>query len=65
VVEPRDKIGMILCEGDCVARAYRCGNVAALELRVVTRIGDGKVWLDNSKTPVTRTDRLLVYKPAQ
>lgn len=46
--------------GDRVARAYTSGRSANLELRTVTKIADGKLWLDNSHVPINYPGRLLI-----
>lgn len=56
----RDLQGRILEVGQRVARAYRSGNSAELELRRVSRIEDGKLYLDGSRVPVQTFSNLLI-----
>ena len=45
---------------DKVARAYTSGYAANLQISEVTRIENGKIYLDNSKVGINYPGRLLV-----
>jgi hypothetical protein len=51
--------------GDQVAYAHRVGNTAYLDIRVVTRIEGGKLYLNNSKVAINFPHRLLNVSRAQ
>ena len=56
----QDKFGNELAVGDKVLRAYRSGTIAAMELRTVERIENGKLYLDGAKGSNTYVfDRLV------
>lgn len=58
----KDKLGYAFHVGCKVARAVIRGQGPKLEICEVTRIDDGKVYLDNSKVPIIYTDRLLIIE---
>lgn len=59
---PRDVAGRELKSGQMVARAWRGpqGANGDLEICTVTRVDGTKVWLDDSKSPIKRPDRLAI-----
>lgn len=46
--------------GDRVARAYKGGQAVNIKISVVTRLEDGKLYLDDSKVAVVYPGRLLI-----
>lgn len=59
-MEPHDVVGQAICEGSTVVRAVIRGNSPAMEVCTVTKVENGKVYLDNSPRAVIYTDRLCV-----
>ena len=58
----KDMKGFAFNEGCTVARATLWGKSPRLELCEVTRIEDGKLYLDNSKQPMKYPERLLIVE---
>lgn len=58
-----DMTGAQLRVGQQVAKAHARNNVSWIELQAVTRIENGKVYLDGSKWPLQCPERLLIIKP--
>lgn len=58
--EPIDMLGNKLKVGDSVARPYRSGNSAYMEICEVTRIENGNVYLSGSKVPLNYPGRCLI-----
>lgn len=57
----KDKLGFAFSEGCKVARAVSRGRSSVdLEICTVTRIEDGKLYLDNSKVAIKFPNRLLI-----
>lgn len=57
----KDKLGFAFNEGCKVARAVSRGRSSVdLEICTVTRIEDGKLYLDNSKVAIKFPNRLLI-----
>lgn len=57
----KDKLGFAFNEGCKVARAVSRGRSSVdLEICTVTRIEDGKLYLDNSKVAIKFPSRLLI-----
>lgn len=48
--------------GDYVYKPYTSGRSAYVDLRVVTRIENGKLYLDDSKVPIQCPERLVITK---
>lgn len=46
--------------GQKVARAYRYGNSAKIEIRSVERIENGKLYLSGSRVPIQSLDNLVI-----
>lgn len=57
-----DKLGFAFHVGCEVARAVNYGQSPMIDLCIVTRIEDGKLYLDNSKQPIRYPKRLLIIK---
>lgn len=59
----QDKLGFAFSEGCKVARAVSRGRSSVdLDICTVTRIEDGKVYLDNSKVAIRYPGRLLIIE---
>jgi len=59
----KDKLGFAFNEGCKVARAVSRGRSSVdLDICTVTRIEDGKVYLDNSKVAIRYPGRLLIIE---
>ena len=58
----RDMKGFAFNEGCKVARAVLWGKSPMIEICTVTKINDGKLYLDNSKQPMKFPDRLLIVE---
>lgn len=58
--EPVDLLGVPLAVGDKVARASTLGRSANLTICEITKIQDGKVYLDNSHVALHYPGMLLV-----
>lgn len=58
--DAKDKLGRKFKIGDQVARATSSGRAVNLDICEVTRLEDGKVYLDNSKAHVHFPVRLLI-----
>ena len=58
----KDADSKVLAVGDRVVRAipYNQQGSCTLEVRWVEQIRDGKVYLNGSNTPITRTESLAV-----
>lgn len=56
----KDRMGRELRVGDVVARAVTRGRGADLKVQRVTRIEDGKVYLDNSKVALNYPGRIVI-----
>jgi len=52
--------GMPMKVGDRVARAFTAGRAAMLKIATITRIENGKMYLDDSKVALNYPSRLLV-----
>jgi hypothetical protein len=64
-MHPLDVLGVAINVGDTVVRGIelnKSGSVA-LEVRKVSKVKDGKVWLDSSTTPVKFPERLAIVVP--
>ena len=59
---PVDKLGVELAVGQRVARASTSGRAAVLHIQTVTRVEDGKVYLDNSPVALRVLSKVLVLK---
>lgn len=55
-----DMYGRELIVGDKVAKAATSGRAVNISICEVTRIENGKLYLDNSKVPVVYPGRLLI-----
>jgi len=49
-------------EGDKVVRAVMFGKTPRLDICIVTKIEDNKMYLDDSKQAIRFPDRLLIIK---
>lgn len=58
----KDILGFTFTLGCRVARATIWGNSPRLELCTVTRIENGKLYLDNSKVAIRALDRLVIVE---
>lgn len=58
--EPNDMRGRPLRVGDRVVRAYVSGRASNIEVVDVTRVDNGKVYLDGSPRAVNYPGRLLI-----
>jgi hypothetical protein len=58
----KDIQGFTFTVGCKVARAVIWGNSPRLEICTVTRIDDGKLYLDNSKQAIRALDRLVIIE---
>ena len=58
----RDMKGFAFNEGCKVARAVLWGKSPMIEICTVTKIKEGKLYLDNSKQPIKFPDRLLIVE---
>jgi hypothetical protein len=58
----KDIQGFTFTVGCKVARATLWGNSPHLEICTVTRIVDGKLYLDGSKQPIRALDRLVIIE---
>jgi hypothetical protein len=58
----KDIQGFTFTVGCKVARAVIWGNSPRLEICTVTRIADGKLYLDNSKQAIRALDRLVIIE---
>ena len=58
----RDMKGFAFNEGCKVARAVLWGKSPMIEICTVTKINDGKLYLDNSKQPMKFPERLLIVE---
>ena len=58
----KDMKGFAFNEGCTVARATLWGKSPRIEICEVTRIEDGKLYLDNSKQPIRYPERLLIIE---
>jgi hypothetical protein len=58
--DPRDMLGKELAVGDRVAKAATSGRAVNLSIGNVTRVENGKVYLDNSKVAINYPGRLLI-----
>lgn len=50
--------------GDTVACARVWGSSAKLYFRIVSRVENGKVWLEGKSSPLINTDRYVIVKYA-
>lgn len=57
-----DMLGFPFTEGCKVARAVLYGKSPMIDICVVTRIENGRLYLDNSKAPMKIPDRLLIIE---
>jgi hypothetical protein len=55
-----DMRGKAFKVGDRVARAIRAGMAVNLEIATVTRIDDGKLYLNDSKVAINYPGRMLI-----
>jgi len=60
--KPTDKLGVELTVGQRVARATCSSNAASLHVQTVTRVEDGRVYLDNSPQALRNLNNVLVLK---
>lgn len=58
--ELKDMYGNVYKVGDRVAKAYVSGRSSNLQVGTVTRIENGKMYMDNSKQPVWYPGRMLI-----
>ena len=58
----KDMKGFAFNEGCTVARATLWGKSPRIEICKVTRIEDGKLYLDDSKQPIRYPERLLIIE---
>jgi len=58
----KDKLGYAFSEGCKVARAVLSGKSPLIQICTVTRIENGKLYLDDSKHPIKIPDRLLIIE---
>ena len=58
----KDKLGFAFNEGCKVIRAVLIGKSPVLEICTVTKINDGKLYLDDSKQPMKFPERLLIWE---
>lgn len=58
----KDKLGFAFNEGCKVIRAVLIGKSPVLEICTVTKINDGKLYLDDSKQPIKFPERLLIWE---
>ena len=58
----KDMKGFTITVGCEVARAVLYGKSPRIELCTVTRIEDGKMYLDDSKQPMRYPERLLIVQ---
>lgn len=58
----RDMKGFAFHEGCKVARAVMWGKSPKLDICTVTKITDGKLYLDNSKQAIRFPERLLIIE---
>lgn len=58
--ELKDMRGIEFKVGDVVARAQKSGQAVNIEIVDVTRIEDGKLYVNNSKVKVNFPGRLLI-----
>lgn len=58
----KDMKGFAFNEGCKVARAVLWGKSPMIEICTVTKINDGKLYLDNSKQPMKFPERLLIVE---
>jgi hypothetical protein len=56
----RDHVGHVIEEGMLVVKPRSLGSSAALEIRTVREIKKGKIYLDDSNSPIIYPGRLLV-----
>lgn len=56
----RDMRGQAFVVGDRVAKAYQSGRSCNLLVGTVTRIENGKMYMDNSKVAINFPGRLLI-----
>lgn len=59
---PVDMKGFALTEGCTVARAIMSGQSPQLVLCKVTKISEGRIYLDDSKQPIKFPKRLLIIE---
>lgn len=55
-----DILGKAFVVGDKVVKAYQSGRAVNISVTEVTRIENGKVYLDNSKVAINFPGRLLI-----
>lgn len=58
----KDMKGFAFNEGCKVARAVLWGKSPTIEICEVTKIKDGKLYLDDSKQPIRFPERLLIIE---
>ena len=58
----KDMNGSTFTEGCKVVRAVKCGTTPLLEICTVTKIEDGKLYLDDHKQPIKFHRRLLILE---
>lgn len=56
----RDTRGVEIKLGDTVARAVVYGHTPSIRIQLVTRIENGKVFLDHSNQPIRNSDAVIV-----
>lgn len=59
-----DALGRELMVGDTVASASIWGNAARLRFKIVSKVENGKVWLEGKNNPVVNTARYVIVKYA-
>lgn len=58
----QDKLGFAFNEGCKVIRAVMWGKSPMLEICTVTKIANGKLYLDDSKQPMKFPERLIIWE---
>ena len=58
----QDKLGFAFNEGCKVIRAVMWGKSPVLDICTVTRIENGKLYLDDSKQPMKFPERLIIWE---
>lgn len=58
----KDKFGSTFSQGCKVLRPVLYGKSPHIELATVTRIVDGKIYLDNSKQAMQHPERLVIWE---
>lgn len=59
-----DALGRELLVGDTVAYASIWGNAARLRFKIISKVENGKVWLEGKSSPLVNPDRYVIVKYA-